>query len=646
MATPLTPDTLIYGLRSAGDPQIAPDGSQIVYTQSAVDRETKKGGSQVWRCGVDGSNPVRLTWSGDRNRGARWSPDGRQIAFVSDRVKKSGLFVLPVTAGGEARELTHHGAEIGELSWSPDGKQIAYVVQVDPANPNEEEPKPDAAPRVRVTRRIDYKQDGRGYLGDARRQIFLVDVAAGERRQLTREYVDYNFPEWSPDGRQLAAQVPNRNGMCSQLALIAADSGAVTLIGPESGIVSVYAWSPGGDGILLAGDTRNSWQTDFFLYEVGRGTLRRLTDDLACLPIGGMPGMAPPAQPVWLDDHRALFHAARAGASGLYVIDVTSGRVEPVVTSQSLRVGLSVDAERRYAVQGYASLEAVGEVVVSDLQNGGQRIITQTNGSLLQESPPAQWERFDVERGGFTIEAWLLKPPDFDPSQRYPVVLDVHGGPNGFYGYGFNATQQCLASNGFLVVYSNPRGSSSYGRHFTQQVINDWGGEDFQDLMAVVDAVQERPYVDPNRIGIYGYSYGGYMTSWTIGQTNRFKAAVCGAPCFDLESMYGTSDISHTFGELQWGGAPHEAEGWYKAHSPSTNAHRARTPTLIVHGEADERCPIGQGEQMFVTLKKAGCEVEFARYPGGSHSFVSTGPAEHRFDYLTRVLGWFKEHLT
>jgi len=250
-----------------------------------------------------------------------------------------------------------------------------------------------------------------------------------------------------------------------------------------------------------------------------------------------------------------------------------------------------------------------------------------------------------VRRGEFTIEAWLLKPPDFDPTKRYPVVLDVHGGPNGFYGYGFLNVQQCLATNGFLVVYSNPRGSSSYGRHFTQQVSGDWGGEDFRDLMAVVDAVLERPYADPERTGIFGYSYGGYMTSWTIGQTDRFKAAVCGAPCFDLESMYGTSDISHHFGELQWGGPPHDKTAWYAAHSPSTYAHRAKTPTLLVHGEADERCPIGQGEQMFVALKKAGCEVEFVRYPGGSHSFTNTGPLEHRHDYLSRVLGWFKGHL-
>ena len=225
------------------------------------------------------------------------------------------------------------------------------------------------------------------------------------------------------------------------------------------------------------------------------------------------------------------------------------------------------------------------------------------------------------------------------------MVLDVHGGPHGYYGYGFNAVQQALAAQGFLVVFSNPRGSGSYGRDFAHRVRFDWGGEDYLDLMAVIDSVLERPYADANRTGICGYSYGGYMTAWTIGHTQRFQAAVCGAPCFDLESMYGTSDISHAWGRHQWGGTPHEASEAYAAHSPSTFAHRATTPTLIMQGEADERCPIGQGEQMFVALKQAGCEVEFARYPGGSHAMLRVGPPSHRADFISRVVGWFEDHL-
>ncbi len=645
MSNPLSPHTLVYGFKSAGDPQISPAGDRIIYTLSRADPEKAKAKSDLWICNVDGSDARQLTWTGERNSGGRWSPDGKSIAFVSDRAGKGGVFLLDAAQPGDARELTHHGQAVHDLAWSADGSSIAYSTTVDPENPDENEPDPDDPPRVRVTRRIDYKQDGRGYLNDKRTQVFVVDVASGERRRVTEDAVDHYFPQWSPDGKVIAAQIPSNNGMCSQLGLISVDSGEMKIVGPEEGVVGAWSWSPSGDRIIIAGDTQQTHQLDFFVYDVGSGDMRRLTDDLPSLPVGGAAGSSSPSQPVWLDDRQVLFHAMRAGASGLSVIDAESGSVEPIHGWQATLTGLSTDDANRYVVQGYSSLEATGEISVFDTNDNTARVITSYSQEVLADSPAAKWERFDVERGGLTIEAWILKPADFDPNKKYPAVLEIHGGPNGFYGYTFSPQHQCLATNGFVVIYSNPRGSSSYGRDFTMRVTEDWGGEDYLDLMAVVDKAQTLPYVDESRTGIAGYSYGGYMTSWIIGQTNRFQACVCGAPCFDLESMYGTSDISHTFGEQQWGGAPHVSKEWYAAHSPSTYAHRATTPTLIVHGEADERCPIGQGEQMFVALKKAGCEVEFARYPGGSHSFTRLGPLAHREDYLRRSLAWFKDHL-
>jgi dipeptidyl aminopeptidase/acylaminoacyl peptidase len=648
MTQPLSPERLVYDLVAAADPRISPDGTRIVYARGEVDRDTKKSGSQLWLCDIEGQNARRLTWDGQQNGAARWSPDGSSIAFTSDRLgsQENGLFLLPLD-GGEARTILRSWRPIGDLAWSPDGQSIAFTSPFDPANPDGTPPVAGAVPPVRATRRLDYKEDNRGdgYLGDTRTQVFVVDVANGDCRMLTHDLVDHNGPSWSPDGQTIAVQVPNHNSIYAQLGLVSVATGSVDLIGPPSGAVGVWSWSPNGDRIIFAGDVEQTWQLDFFVYDVASGQVRRLTDDLQCLPDAGYPSLAPPSQPVWLDDRRVLFHAVRAGASGLYAVDAESGQVETIHESQDLNAGLSVDTARRFAVQGHGSLTAVGEISVYDLKAGTARVITTFNERVFTESPPATWERFEVRRDPFTIEAWLLKPPGFDPTKRYPVVLDVHGGPNGYHGYGINGVQQALATDGFLVVFCNPRGSSSYGRHFTRQVTSDWGGEDFQDLMAVVDAVLEHPYADPDRLGIFGYSYGGFMTAWTIGQTDRFAAAVCGAPVFEFTSFYGTSDIGQVFGALQWGDIPHEGEPWHADRSPSTFAHRISTPTLILHGEADQRCPIGQGEQMFIALSDAGCETEFVRYPGASHLFLVGDPPEYREDFLIRTHAWFRSHL-
>jgi dipeptidyl aminopeptidase/acylaminoacyl peptidase len=643
MSAPLSPETLIYGFEPCADPQISPDGERIVFIRARTAKDAKDSGSHLWLCNRDGSGMRRITWTGKRNGNPRWSPDGTEVAFVSDRAEPNGIFVLPMD-GGEAREVTKHPSPISELAWSPDGRTVAFVASFDPANPESKKPENGAAP-VRVTSRLDYKQDNRGYLDNNRTHIFLVDVDSGEKRRLTTSLHDHINPAWSPDGRTIACRVIDLNGMVSRLTLIDLATGAAKPVTWENGTITAFAWSPDGSRIVFAGDPDHTYQPDVYVLTPSSGTLRRVTGDLPCLPDGGFPTILPPSMPVWLDENRTLWHAFRAGASGLWTVDLRDGGTEQVEGEPELRSGFSVDSGACFAAQSVTSLQSNGEIAVVDLREMRREVITTTGDAVLAVSPPSRWERFDISRGGYTIEAWLLLPDSFDPAKKYPVVLDIHGGPNGHYGYAFNAMQQCLSSNGIAVVYSNPRGSSSYGRDFTMQVIGDWGGEDYLDLMAVLDRALERPYLDADRQGIYGYSYGGYMTAWTIGQNHRFKAAVCGAPCFDLESMFGTSDISHFFGALQWGGQPHEAREAYATHSPSQFAHNTRTPTLIIQGEADERCPVGQGEQMFVTLKKNGCEVEFARYPGGSHLFMRTGPAAHREDVLARTLGWFKRHL-
>jgi len=635
----LTPRVLVYQAKTVTDPRISPDASRIAYVLSASDPASASPRAQLLLCRRDGTAVRTVAGSHDRVGCPRWSPDGTMIACTGAGPRPGTFALLAGDPDGDLREVAVHQQPLSDLAWSPDATRIAWTALFDPTADGQAAS--GGRPRVRVTRRIDYKDDGRGYLGDARKQIFITDLRNGQSRRVTNNPLDHNRPAWSPDGRLLAAQMPDRAVLNSVIALIDPESGTARPVTPESGTAEVFAWSPDGGRLVYGCDLTRSMHPDYFVYELASGSTCRLTDGLSSVPAA--PGS--PCDPVWLDSRRVLLHTYRRGASRLETLHCQSGRVEVQPVAPARRSGLSVDRSGRYAVQVLESLNTMSEISVVDMYAGVEQAVTHDNRSLLAGRPPAGWETFQVERDGFTIDAWLLRPHDFDARLRYPVVLDIHGGPNSHYGPGFLPHQQCLASHGFLVAYANPRGSTSYGRRFAGAVVRDWGGGDMRDLLAVLDRVHALPYADPVRTGIYGYSYGGYLVAWILSRTDRFAAAVCGAPIFDLESDYGTSDIAYNGLEHYGGGPPHAEPEWYREHSPSTFAHRIRTPTLIVHGEADARCPIGQSEQMFTALKKAGCQAEFVRYPDASHMFFAHGAADQRADYLARVLAWFRAHL-
>jgi dipeptidyl aminopeptidase/acylaminoacyl peptidase len=644
MTERLTVKQLVYGLKSASDPQLSPDGEWVAYGVTTTDEETGKRNSHLWLSHRDGSEKRQLTFAGTANGGARWSPDGRSIAFISDRDEDAALYLLSLD-GGDPTRLVKHRDGIAPVEWSPDGTKLAYSAVIDPENPEGKEPDKDQPAPIKATDRIDYKADTRGYLGDKRGHVFVYDLTSGEERRLTNDRDDHLHPRWSPDGTTLAAIHPTQNNIVSRLQLIDVASGDSREVLGGDGMLGTWTWSPDGNHLLVSADLDRSSQQEIYLQSATGDGHDRLTNDLQQTPSGSWSVAAPPSHPIWLDDRRALYVMASKGRTGLFLVDTETGAVSEEKIGNADYAGFSVDASGRYVAQVISSFDAVGEVIIHDREIGQSTQITELNTELLKQAPPAQWERFDIDRNGYTIESWLLKPANFDETKRYPLVLDIHGGPNGWYGYDFDRLQQLLASNDFIVVYANPRGSGSYGGDFTRQVSLDWGGEDYLDLMAVVDEAVKRPYVDAERTGVYGYSYGGYMTSWIIGHTDRFKAAVIGAPAVDLISMFGTSDISHAWGPHQWGGTPWDKREWYLERSPITHLHNARTPSLILHAEGDIRCPIGQGEMTFATLKKIGVEAEFVRYPGGDHLFVWTGEPRYAADFHERILAWFKRHL-
>ena len=345
--------------------------------------------------------------------------------------------------------------------------------------------------------------------------------------------------------------------MRAQLGLIDVETGAETLVGSVDGNVGCWSWSPDGSRLLIAGDDFQSWQLDLFLYNVGKQSMTRLTDDLAFQPDAGFPTVSPPSQPVWISATTAMVHGQERGASGLYAVDVEAKTVEPVVWWPAQHGGLNADQTGRHFLQSASSNDVAGVLIHFDRSTGETRTLFDPNQGI---ETAVGSELVTIERDCYDIDIWLIKPAEFDPAQQYPVILNIHGGPNSWYGHAPSNMDRALAGAGYLVAYSNPRGSGSYGRKFTQEVIGDWGGGDYLDLMAVMDHVLELPYADAERTGVYGYSYGGFMSAWIIGHTNRFKAAVIGAPVVDLISFFGQADIGHDFGPMQIGSTPWENE--------------------------------------------------------------------------------------
>ena len=643
----------VLDMPSVGSPSIRPGDGAVAYVVSRVDRETLAGGSHIERVPFGGGAARPLT-SGPRDGSPSWSPDGSTLAFLRREEEGAPQIWLLPAEGGEAAPLTSLRGGVAEFVWSPDGATLYCTSDVDPdALPASAEREPPL-PRVREVHEIYYRGDTIGWRGRTRRQIFAVAAAGGRARRLTRGDFQHRALAVSPDGAALAfasdrsRRRQEREPWGAELCVMPAGGGRVRRLARDVVAVGGIAWqpgcAPGEEQIAFVGAPEdNTWQRYLYLLDLGSDECRRLTDDSMDPQTGFFP--IAPAPPLVWHEERVLFLADAAGASGVYAA-TPSGEVEPVRARRELIGGLDAtpDGERLALVASNAT--TTPQVRTLDLRSGRGRVVASAGPGYLEAHPPGRTERFRVRRAGESIEARLVHPPDFDASRRYPLVLEIHGGPNAFHGDGFSPLHQVLAGAGFLVLAVNPRGSSSYGADFTAQVFEDWGGEDYLDLLAAVDVACRRPYVDEQRLGLHGYSYGGYMSSWIVGHSDRFRAAVIGAPVTNLVSMYGQTDIAVSFGERQWGGLPQDNFDHYVERSPLSYADRVTTPVLLLHGEDDIRVPISQSEELYVALKRRGKTVEFARFPGCSHLFLRSGHASLRKEYYDRSVAWLQQWLT
>ena len=637
MSQPITPDH-IFDYPSVSQPHMSADGSRLAFVKTTIDRSTMERRSHIV---VSHSPFSELSAFTEGPSDSAPVIDGGRVLFLRpDDNDKKQVWTAQLEGGG-ARRITDLPGGVDEFVVSQGGERIAVVSPVDPNAPDDSV---SDRPRVRVVQRVRYRHDYRGFTGDAFRQLFVVDAVSGDAKQITNGEGDNWSPVWSPDGRSLAFVSDDIDGRDytthTQVKVVSVPDGEPVSWSESLPYVWAVSWSPDGNSLAAIGchdpdmwDPRSAW---LYVLDASRG-VRRITD--------GLYTPVPECGLSWAEGRGITFVGAHRGE--YFVCNVRpDGSGFKTITDGGVNAESAVfDATASQAVIVAESPQSPAELVHVDLDTGTQRAVTKYSAKYVESHTPARMEKFSVNRGNFEIESRVLLPPDFNQDKKHPMVLDIHGGPNGRFSDNFDPVHQILATNGYIVLSVNPRGSSTYGPEFTKSVLGDWGGEDYLDILASVDEMAGRPYVDESRMAVHGFSYGGFMSGWIVGHDHRFKAAIVGAMCANLHSMYGTSDIGTSFGEINWGGPYTDARDKYLYHSPITYAANVQTPVLLLHGEDDLRCPIEQSEQYFVALKRLGKTVEFVRFPDSTHRFRKLGHPALIVEYYNRLLDWLEWYI-
>lgn len=624
-----------------GSARLSPDGQLAVCDVTRHDLEKDQTSTSIWSIDLASGTSRQLTQDDSNNSSPSFSPDGTLIALLSDRCGKKQVFLLPID-GGEARQLTDlkQGVD-GPPVWSPDGESIAFTAS---ANIERRDP---MAP-YRVTRTI-YRFDGVGYLDDAVQNIYLQSVRGGDAKQLTNDAHMDRTLRWSPDGREilyLASFDPDRSDLFSaKLRLVNMDGDVDEILGLDWGFIKNAGWMPDGKTIMVVASRSEqpmATKDDLWIVDRESGQALNRTRDLATgVEVQWFPVFS--AANILTAESTALVGVADRGSRGVYSVALSGEpRWQPLLGGNRTIALQDADAEKMLFLSG--DLEDPGELYIASLDGANERKVSRFNDELIGEIAFPKVEELLYEtRDGAQIQGWLLLPNQGEPP--YPTILYIHGGPHGWYGHQYGSDFQLLAGAGYALLFVNPRGSTGYGDDFATALSGNWGVLDHKDLLDGVDYVIEKGYADPDRLGICGLSYGGYLTCFTIGQTNRFKAAVAENPITDLVSRYGTADMGPWGSLTELGGKPHEIPDVYRRSSPITYAHTCTTPTLLIQCEEDYRCPAGQAEQFYTHLKANDCAVEMIRIPGMSHVASITGPINVQKAQNEGLLDWMNRYI-
>jgi len=628
----------VVAIKAVANPQISPDGKQTVFVVTEVDRKANESFSHLWIVPTAGGEPHRFTWSLKNESAPQWSPDGKLIAFISNRegkppsegdgASKSQIWIIPAT-GGEAQPLTDAkgGVGGGGYSWSPDSKKIAFA---SPDGPTDEEQK-------RLKEKLDMvvvdKDIKVGHL-------WVVDLATRQATQFTRDRLDVTDPQWSPDGMQIAyvarPSPKADDGVLGDIMIIPASGGTPRMLTKNEGPDTSPRWSPDGRFICYLAGTKaqSGGQNDIMVVPAAGGQPRNLTEAFD----------RNESNPTWSPDGKTIYFEAGMGTNAYtFSVPVDGGPIKPLFSGNRVVSSFRISKDGKNAAftatdplhpaDVWAAATGAFESAPVRLSN----MNPQVDNFNLGATEVVRWKNHD----GGEIEGLLVRPVDYQAGQKYPMIVEPHGGPAGVQSTRFNSIWQIMAGRGYAVFAPNFRGSDGYGRKHIEANVGKWGVVDFDDIMTGVDDMIAKGIADPGRLGVEGWSYGGYMTNFINTHTDRFKAAVAGAGMSNMASFFGTTDIQR-FTVYYMTGRPWESIEVYQRSSPIINVAKAKTPALIIHGEADRRVPIEQGEQMYMALKKNGIETEFVRYPREPHGFQEPN---HVVDRIQRTVDWMDRFL-
>lgn len=650
----------LYQLKSVADPQLSLNGNDLAFVETGMlDEENTYSSNIFYLNTIKGNMPVQWTYGKHRNHSPRWSPDGESIAFVSDRDGKSQIYVMS-KAGGEARQLTHCANGASKPVWSPDGKKIVFNLSVKPgedAETKENQEKQTDRPLPLEIEKMKHKSDAQGFWSGRYSQVALIDIETGGMEQLTSGEHDYQLQDWSPDGKWIAVTADLSEdkdfSFQSDVYIIHLETKDMKRITNGKGYFGSATWSPDGKYIGLFGHEReyeNATHTKVWVYNLEFGNLQCLTAESDILAgdyaIGDFQQGTVTPGILWAEDSRSFYFLATDHGNTVVYYGSLDGEFYPALLDQQHVYGLTTGGSVNIAVVAISKPSYPGDLFLLDVPTGELKQLTNVNeeflkGVELADAEPIQFKSSD----DWDLHGWIMKPAHLKEGEKVPLVLEIHGGPHAMYANSYFHEFQCLAAKGYAVLFINPRGSHGYGQHFVDAVRGDYGGKDYEDIMDAVDyALENFDFIDKDRLGVTGGSYGGFMTNWIIGHTSRFKAAVTQRSISNWISFYGVSDIGYYFTDWQIKSDLNDIEKLWK-HSPLAYVNDMNTPLLILHSEKDYRCPIEQAEQLFIALKHRKKTAKFVRFPEANHELSRSGKPNLRISRLNYIAGWFDEYL-